>query len=161
MSTYIKGIGRGQMSFDFMSLDAMVDENSAVRAIDAIVDMLDATKYSFVHARPNETGRPSHDPVKMFKLYVYCYFEKIRSSRNIEKECTRNIEVMWLMDKIVPDHQCIANFRKDNKKAIKAAFAEFIEICDALGLLGKSMVAIDGSKFRASPAYLLRGLFRV
>ena len=152
MSTYIKGVGRGQMSFDFMSLDAMVDENSAVRAIDAIVDMLNATKCSFVHAQPNETGRPSHDPVKMFKLYVYCYFEKIRSSRNIEKECTRNIEVMWLMDKIVPDHKCIANFRKDNKKAIKAAFAEFVEICDALGLLGKSMVAIDGSKFRANNA---------
>jgi len=152
MSDYIKGSDRDQVSFGYSSLDQMVDENNKVRAIDAIVDMLEVTKHEFEYSTPAATGRPAHDPVKMFKLYVYCYFEKIRSSRNIEKECRRNIEVMWLMEQIVPDHKCIADFRKNNKKAIKTAFGEFMGICDELGLLGKSMVAIDGSKFRANNA---------
>lgn len=152
MVSYIKGENRCQMSFGYNSLDCMIDENNCVRAIDAIVDMLDKTKLSFIHTKTKDVGRPPHDPVKMFKLYVYSYFEKIRSSRKIEKECTRNIELMWLMEGIVPDHKCICNFRRDNKEAIETAFSEFVEICDALGILGKSMVAIDGSKFRANNA---------
>ena len=150
MSAYIKGTNRAQMSFGFASLDDMVDEDNSVRAIDAVVDMLDMTKHKFAYSTPAGTGRPPHDPVRMFKLYCYCYFEKIRSSRKIEKECTRNIEVMWLMEGIVPDHKCIAEFRRNNKEAIKGAFGEFVGICDELGLLGKELGGIDGSKFRAS-----------
>ena len=150
--SYIKSTPREQMSFGFSSLDDMVDGDNAVRAIDAIVETLDKTKLDFVHATLAATGRPPHNPISLFKLYIYCYFEKIRSSRMIEKECTRNIEVMWLMEGIVPDHKCISEFRRQNKDAIKTAFSEFIEICDALGLIGKKMAAIDGSKFRANNA---------
>jgi transposase len=152
MNAYIKGIHREQLSFNYMSLDSMIGENNKIRAIDAIVDSMEKTKLSFEHSETKTTGRPPHDPVKLFKLYIYSYYEKIRSSRNIEKECTRNIEAMWLIDGIVPDHKCISDFRKNNKKAIKTAFIEFVEICDVLGLLNKSLTAIDGSKFRASNA---------
>jgi len=152
MSAYIKGIDRNQISLGFGSLDDMIDGDNKVRAIDAIIDTMDMTKHEFVNSIPSATGRPPHNPASMFKLYTYSYFEKIRSSRNIEKECTRNIEVMWLMEQVVPDHKCIAEFRRNNKKAIKSAFGEFMEICDELGLLGKSLAAIDGSKFRANNA---------
>ena len=141
--TYIEGTPRGQMNLGYSSLDDMVDGDNAVRAIDAIVEMLDKTKLDFIHTALSSTGRPPHNPVRLFKLYIYCYFEKIRSSRMMEKECTRNIEVMWLMEGIVPDHKCICEFRRQNKEAIKTAFSEFIEICDALGLVGKKMIAMQ------------------
>ena len=150
MVGYINGENRSQLNF--MSLDDMVSEDSSVRAIDAIVDSMEKTKTKFVHSETKDAGRPPHDPIRMFKLYVYCYYEKIRSSRKIELECGRNIELMWLMEGIVPDHKCIAEFRRQNKKAIKEAFSEFIEICDCLGLIGKDLAAIDGSKFRANNA---------
>jgi transposase len=152
VSGYIKGTDNNQMSFGIMSLDDMIGPANKVRAISAIVDTMEMSKHEFVHSAPSGTGRPPHDPVKMFKLYLYSYFEKIRSSRCIEKECTRNIEAMWLMEQIVPDHKCIAEFRRQNGKAIKTAFGEFIGICDELELLSKSLVAIDGSKFRANNA---------
>ena len=152
MSTYVKGIDKNQMSFGLLSLDDMVGGDNSVRAIDAIVDTMDISKYQFIHSTPSRTGRPPHDPVRMFKLYLYCYFEKIRSSRCIEKECSRNIEAMWLMEQIVPDHKCISEFRRQNKVAIKAAFSDFMMICDALDLLGKNLAVIDGSKFRANNA---------
>jgi transposase len=150
MAGYIKGKDRNQLSFGFGSLDDMVDAENSVRAIDAIVDMMEGVRHMFIYSTPATTGRPPHDPMRMFKLYCYCYFEKIRSSRNIEKECTRNVEAMWLMDGIVPDHKCIADFRRNNSDAIKAAFAEFTALCVALGLLDGRLVAIDGSKFRAN-----------
>ena len=152
MSGYVKGRDRNQISIGFMCLDNLIDENNKVRAIDAIVDSMNKTKLSYEHSETKATGRPPHDPIKLLKLYIYSYYEKIRSSRKIEKECTRNIEVMWLIEGIVPDHKCISDFRKNNKSAIKAAFSEFVGICDMLGLLDKNLTAIDGSKFRASNA---------
>jgi transposase len=113
---------------------------------------MEKTKHKFIHAETKETGRPPHNPVRMFKLYIYCYYEKIRSSRKIEAECNRNMELIWLMEGVTPDHKCIAEFRRQNKAAIKEAFSEFIEICDSLGLIGKDLTAIDGSKFRANNA---------
>jgi len=150
MVGYITGENRHQMSL--MCIDDMIPENSNVRAIDAIVDTMERTKLKFVHAETKGSGRPPHDPVRMFKQYIYCYYEKIRSSRKIELECSRNIELMWLMEGVVPDHKCISEFRRQNGEAIKEAFTEFIEICDCLGLIGKDLGAIDGSKFRANNA---------
>lgn len=104
----------------------------------------------FTHSSIERTGRRPYDPVDMFKLYTYSYFNGIRSSRRIEKECYRNIEVMWLINELKPDFKTIADFRKDNKKQIKLAFRKFGMICDELGLIGKEIIAVDGSKFRAS-----------
>jgi len=104
----------------------------------------------FTHSSIERTGRRPYDPVDMFKLYIYSYFNGIRSSRRIERECYRNIEVMWLINELKPDFKTIADFRKDNKKQIKLAFRKFGIICDELGLIGKEIIAVDGSKFRAS-----------
>jgi len=103
----------------------------------------------FKYSETKNTGRKPFDPKDMFKLYAYSYYNGIRSSRKIERECHRNIEVLWLIGELKPDHKTIANFRKDNKKAIKAAFRRFTMICDELGLISKEIVAVDGSKFRA------------
>jgi len=103
----------------------------------------------FKYSETKNTGRKPYDPKDMFKLYAYSYYNGIRSSRKIERESYRNIEVMWLIGELKPDHKTIANFRKDNKKAIKAAFRRFTMICDELGLISKEIVAVDGSKFRA------------
>jgi transposase len=105
---------------------------------------------NFKYSETAETGRMSYNPVDMFKLYSYTYFNGIRSSRKIEKETHRNIEVMWLINELKPDFKTIADFRKDNKEQIKAAFSKFSMICDELGLIGKEMIAVDGSKFRAN-----------
>ena len=106
----------------------------------------------FSYSETKETGRKPYNPEDMFKLYAYSYFNGIRSSRKIERECHRNIEVMWLIGELKPDFKTIANFRKDNKKAIKAAFRSFSMICAELGLISKEVVAVDGSKFRACMA---------
>ena len=104
----------------------------------------------FIYSETKETGRKPYNPADMFKLYTYGYFNGICSSRKIERECYRNIEVLWLINELKPDFKTIADFRKDNKKQIKQAFNKFSMICDELGLVGKEIVAIDGSKFRAS-----------
>ena len=128
----------------------MISVDSEVRAIDAIVDSLEITDMGFVYSETKETGRKLYSPVDMFKLYAYSYINGIRSSRKIERECYRNIEVMWLIRGLRPDFKTIADFRKDNKTQIKLAFRKFSMICDELGLIGKELVAVDGSKFRAS-----------
>lgn len=104
----------------------------------------------FTYSETKDIARKPYNPVDMFKLYAYGYFNGIRSSRKIERECYRNIEVMWLINGLKPDFKTIADFRKNNKEQIKQAFHKFSMICDELGLIGKEMVAVDGSKFRAS-----------
>ena len=150
MSKYIEGFNVNQYSLFPVSFDEMLDEDNPVRGICAIVDSMDEKKLNFVHSQTKRTGRPPYNPICMFKIYLYCYYNKIRSSRNIEKECKRNIELMWLTGGLAPDHKTIADFRKNNKRAIETAHAEFIHICTELNLIGKQLVAIDGTKIKAN-----------
>lgn len=150
MERYKCSENRNQISMLPMCLDDMLHEEAEVRAIDAIVEKMDIPLMKFTYSETKETGRKPYSPVDMFKLYAYSYFNGIRSSRKIERECYRNIEVMWLINGLKPDFKTIADFRKNNKKQIKQAFHKFSMICDELGLIGKEMVAVDGSKFRAS-----------
>jgi transposase len=150
MKRYASVGNREQISLLPMCLDNMIAEDNVVRAIDAIVDNIDIPSLGFTHSETAVTGRKPYNPVDMFKLYIYSYFNGIRSSRKIEKECFRNIEVMWIINELKPDFKTISDFRKDNKKQIKLAFSKFSMICDELGLISKEIVAIDGSKFRAN-----------
>jgi len=154
MERYKSVDNRDQMNLMLMCMDDMISPDSEVRAIDAIVDKMNIPSIGFTYSVTKETGRKPYNPVDMFKLYAYSYFNGIRSSRKIERECYRNIEVMWLINGLKPDFKTIADFRKDNKKQIKLAFHKFSMICDELGLIGKEMVAVDGSKFRASNSRL-------
>lgn len=149
MSRYVEGFNSNQYSFFPISLDDMIDEDNPVRGISAIVDSMDESVLKFTHSSTKSTGRPPYNPISMFKMYLYCYFNGIRSSRKIERECKRNIELLWLTNGMTPDHKTIANFRKDNKKAIEAAHKEFIRIFNELKLIGKEVVAVDGTKIRA------------
>jgi transposase len=150
MGRYFDTGNRDQLNLLPLCLSDMIAKDNVVRAIDVIIDNLDIPSMGFTHSQTKETGRKPYNPVDMFKLYTYCYFNGIRSSRKIEKECSRNIELMWLINELKPDFKTIADFRKDNKKQIKGAFSKFSMICDELGLISKEIVAIDGSKFRAN-----------
>ena len=147
---YIKGkIDRDQVSFMPMAFDEMIGEENSVRVIDAFVEILDVNALGCKYSETSTTGRMPYNPKDMLKLYVYGYFNGIRTSRKLEKECHRNIELMWLINKLAPDFKTIADFRKDNKKAVVGVFKEFSMFCNEINLIGKEMVAIDGSKFRA------------
>ncbi len=149
MERYIKSEDRNQLSLIPMNLDDMIPEDAEVRALEVIVEKMDICSLGFTYTKTKQTGRPPYDPVDMFKLYIYSYFNGIRSSRKIERECYRNIELMWLLGNLKPDFKTIANFRRNNKSQIKQAFQSFSMICDQLGMVGKEIVAVDGSKFRA------------
>ena len=146
---FIKGEDREQAILFPDSIDDYVEENSAARVIDAFINGLDLSELEFKRHEPAVTGRPAYDPKDMLKLYVYGYMNRIRSSRRLENESKRNLEVIWLLQKLTPDHKTIANFRKDNKKEMKNVFKSFVKLCLKLGLYGKELVAIDGSKFKA------------
>jgi transposase len=146
---YIKGVSRGQITLLPESLDDYVAEDNPVRVIDAFINKLDLLEMEFERATPSDEGRPGYDPRDMLKLYIYGYFNKIRSSRKLRIECARNVELMWLLSKLVPDFRCIADFRKNNAKAIKLVFREFVRLCGKLDLLSREQIVIDGSKFKA------------
>lgn len=150
MLRYIEGENRDQLNMMPMSLDQMISEDNPVRVIDALVESLDLEVLEFKHAIPLKIGRKPYDPKHLLKLYIYGYFNGIRSSRKLEKECKRNIEVMWLLDRLVPDDKTISDFRKYNKKPVIKVFKQFSRLCDELGLYGKEIIAVDGSKFRAN-----------
>ena len=151
MSRYVASDeDRNQISM--FSFEDMIDENNPVRVIEAFIDSLDMKAMGFKYAETKETGRKPHNPADMMKLYTYGYLNGIRSSRKLEKETIRNIEVIWLLDSIKPNSRTICDFRKDNIKLLKDVFKQFSMLCDELGLYGKEIVAIDGSKFRASNA---------
>ena len=145
---YIQGSDRRQVIMFPDCLDDYVNLNNEVRIIDAFVDSLDMGMLGF-KAEPAKEGRPGYDPRDMLKLYIYGYLNQTRSSRRLQKEASRNIEVMWLLKKVVPDFRCIADFRKNNPKALKEVFKSFIVLCNKAGLLSHDSVVIDGSKFRA------------
>ena len=146
---YVKGSNRNQSLMLPELIDEYVDEANPVRFIDVFVNGLDLLKLGFSHASPHKTGRKPYNPADLLKLYIYGYLNKIRSSRRLEKSSYRNIEVMWLMRKLKPDFKTIADFRKDNKQALKKVCREFIMLCKTLDLFGCELIAIDGSKFSA------------
>ena len=149
---YIQGADRNQVILLPDTLDDYVGGDNEVRAIDAFIDSLDISLMGF-KADPAKEGRPGYDPRGMLKLYMYGYLNHIRSSRRLQKEASRNVELMWLLRKVVPDFRCIADFRKDNAKSIREVFRAFVRLCNKAGLLSHESVVIDGSKFRAVNAY--------
>src|SRR5271155_4172006 len=140
---------RGQATLLPECLEDWIDENNPVRAVDVFVEALDLVELGFDGAQPMATGRPGYKPSVMLKLYIYGYLNRVQSSRRLEREAGRNLEVMWLTGRLAPDHKTIADFRKDNGPAIRKVCAQFVELCRKMGLLAKASVAIDGSKFKA------------
>ena len=147
---YVKGEDRNQVIMFPDCIDDYVTQGSNVRVIDEFVEQLDVETLGFKFAKSPTVGRPPYSPKDLLRLYIYGYINRIRSSRCLEKETKRNLEVIWLLNKLSPDFKTIADFRKDNKKAIKEVFKQFVQLCIEWNLFSKEMVAIDGSKFRAS-----------
>lgn len=146
---YIRGENRSQASFLPARVDEYVGEAASVRVIEAFVEGLDIAGLGFVRAVAAATGRPGYDPRDLLKLYVYGYLNEVRSSRKLERECRRNIELMWLLQRLAPDFKTIADFRRDNGAAIVGTCRAFVLFCREQGLFAARLVALDGSKFRA------------
>lgn len=147
---FIRGEGRRQGTLFPVVLDDLVPPDHVCRVIDAFVERLAMAQLGFVRAEPEETGRPGYDPRDLLKLYLYGYLQQMRSSRRLEAECRRNIELMWLLGRLQPDHKSIAEFRRMHREAITEAGAELVRFACSTGLIGGEWVAIDGSKFRAA-----------
>jgi transposase len=146
---FVQGVHREQLVMFPESLDEYIGDDNPVRFIDAFVESLDLRALGFGRAVPMETGRPPYHPGALLKLYIYGYLNGVRSSRKLEKEANRNVEVMWLLGKLAPDFKTIADFRRDNGEAIRRAAREFTAVCRELELFGGQLVAIDGSRFKA------------
>ena len=150
-----QGISRGQMQFT--SLDDFITANNPVRILDAFVEKLDIIQLGIQHhsagklqpSKANPGGAPRFSDKLLLKLYLYGYLNKIRSSRKLEQECGRNVELRWLMQELVPNYHTIADFRKNYSGALKNLFKLYVHFLDELNLLGKQTLAVDGSKFRA------------
>jgi transposase len=148
MKRFIEGLDRSQTILLPDCVDDYVDEENLVRAVDAFVDMLDLAALGF-DVEPEATGRPGYHPATLLKLYLYGHLNQVQSSRRLERECGRNLELIWLMGRLKPDFKTIADFRRDNGPAIRKACRQFIALCRDIDLLDASLVAIDGSKFKA------------
>ena len=149
---HIQGSDRNQLTLFPEALDEYIAEDNPVRFLDAFVETLDFGGLGFLHAMLQETGRPPYHPADLLKLYVYGYLNRIRSSRQLEKEAGRNLELMWLVKRLMPDFKTLADFRRDNRQAIRQVSREFTLFCRRLDLFGGELVAIDGSKFKAQNA---------
>lgn len=149
---YITGINREQTTLFPELIDDYINPENPVRFIDAFVEQMDLSAKGFKHAEIKETGRPPYNPKDPLKLHIYGYLNRIRSSRNLERETKRNIEVIWLLRKISPDHKTISDFRRNNIEPIRKVFKEFIQLCRKLELFGSELIAIDSTKFKASNA---------
>ena len=149
MKRFIEGEDRGQSTLFPERLEDYVAEDNPVRVIDVFVDELDLGQLGFSGVVPEATGRPGYRPSVLLKLYVYGYLNRVQSSRRLEREAGRNVEVMWLTGRLVPDHKTIADFRKDNGPAIRKVCAQLIALCRRLELFAEASVAIDGAKFKA------------
>jgi transposase len=149
MKRFVEGVDRSQSTLFPERLDDWVDEDNAVRVVDVYVDGLDLGCLGFGGVEPQATGRPAYHPAVLLKLYIYGYLNRVQSSRRLEREAGRNVEVMWLCGRLVPDHKTIADFRKDNGPAIGKVCAQFVALCRQLDLLTDAGVAVDGSKFKA------------
>lgn len=148
MGRFVEGEDRAQSMLLPASLEDYIGEDNPVRVIDAYVDELHLLELGFERARPKATGRPAYHPATLLKLYVYGYLNRIQSSRRLEREANRNVELMWLTGRLAPDFKTIADFRKDNGAAIRAVCAQFVILCREIGLFAKAVAAIDGAKFK-------------
>ena len=153
MSEYYKeGQNRKQQLLFPPSLDEYVDKDNPVRAIDAYVGLLDWSELGFADTRKSKRsdGQKAYHPTLLLKIYLYGYLNKVRSSRALERECGRNIELMWLTEGLKPSYKTIADFRKDNPKALKEVFREFVLLCKNIDLIEGKVVAVDGAFLRAN-----------
>ena len=148
MSGFIEGEDRHQATLFPERLDDTIGEDSAVRVIDVFIDDLDISGLGF-KTEASDTGRPAYHPAPMLKIYVYGYLNRVQSSRRLEREAQRNVELMWLAGRLAPDFKTIADFRKNNGEAIRLVCREFVMLCRKLNLFAEAFVAIDGSKFKA------------
>jgi transposase len=146
---YIQGEARAQHTLFPLTLDELIPADHVCRVIEAFVGKLDMAALGFVRAEPAETGRPGYDPRDLLKLYLYGYLHQLRSSRRLEAECRRNVELMWLLGRLVPDYKSIAEFRRMHREAVTAVGGELVRLARQVGLVRGQWVAIDGSKFRA------------
>lgn len=146
---HIVGEGRAQSALFPLCLEDLVSTDHACRVIDAFVESLDMARLGFTRSSPASTGRPGYDPRDLLRLYLYGYLQQVRTSRRLEAECHRNVEVMWLLGRLAPDHKVIAEFRRLHRQAVTDAGAALIQWASAQAMLQGSWVAIDGSKFRA------------
>jgi transposase len=149
MGRFVEGEDRGQSLLLPESLDDYVSEDNPVRVVEVFIDELDLGALGFAGVQPAATGRPAYHPATMLKLYLYGYLNRVQSSRRLEREAQRNIELIWLTGRLAPDFKTIANFRRDNGAAIRAVCGQFVALCRRLNLFTKAIVAIDGSKFKA------------
>ena len=149
MKRFVEGEDRTQSTLFPERLDDYIAEDNPVRVIDVFIDELDLGQLGFQGVDPHATGRPAYHPSTLLKLYVYGYLNRVQSSRRLERETQRNVELMWLTGRLMPDHKTISDFRKDNGKAIRAVCREFVVLCRQLNLFSQALVAIDGSKFKA------------
>src|SRR5215204_1070662 len=149
MTRFVVGDDRGQSTLFPERLDDYLGEDNPVRAVDVFVDELDLAGLGFGGVEPEATGRPAYHPATLLKIYVYGYLNRVQSSRRLERECQRNIELVWLTGRLMPDFKTIADFRKDNGEAIRRVCREFVMLCRRLELFSAASVAIDGSKFKA------------
>src|SRR5438094_909545 len=149
MRGFVQGADRQQTTLLPECLDDWVDEGNSIRAVDVFVDALELRDLGFDGVDPAATGRPAYHPSPMLKLYIYGYLNRVQSSRRLEREAGRNLEVIWLLGRLVPDDKVIADFRKDNGPAIRRVCASFVNLCRQMRLLAKATVAIDGSEFKA------------
>jgi transposase len=149
MSHHTKGQSRHQSTLFPEAIDDFVTEDNPIRVIDVFVDQLDLLALGFEAVNAKLTGRPGYHPSTMLKLYIYGYLNRIQSSRRLEKESHRNVELMWLLERLRPVFKTIANFRKENGKGIKNVCRKFVELCRQLNMFDESVFAIDGSKFKA------------
>ena len=149
MGKYKKGKSREQLVLFPVSLEEKIEEDNEIRVIDAFVESLDMEKIRINRSKPKGTGRPGYDPRDMLKIYLYGYRNKVRSSRKLMRLCETNIEMMWLVNQIVPDFRSISDFRKENVKELKQVFIEFNLVCKDLGLLDVRRISQDGTKIRA------------
>jgi len=149
MKRFVEGFDRSQGTLFPDRLEDWIDDDNLVRVVDVFVDELDLGGLGFERVAPKATGRPSYHPSVLLKLYIYGYLNRVQSRRRLEREAGRNVEVMWLCQRLVPDHKTIADFRKDNGRAIRKVCVQFVTLCRQLGLLAEASVAIDGAKFKA------------
>ena len=149
MKRFIEGADRGRGTLFPERLDDYIGEDNPVRVIEAFVEGLDLGGLGFSGVDPQATGRPAYHPSVLLKLYIYGYLNRVQSSRRLEREAGRNVEVLWLTGRLAPDHKTIAAFRKDNGPAIRRVCREFVVLCRRLGLFAEAFVAIDSSKFKA------------
>jgi transposase len=149
MRRFIDGEDRMQQALLPNSLEDYVSEENPVRVIEVFIEELDLAALGFSGVTPAATGRPGYHPSTLLKIYLYGYLNRLQSSRRLEREAQRNIELMWLVGRLAPDFKTIADFRKDNGAAIRAVCRQFVELCRQLGLFTRAVIAIDGSKFKA------------